>query len=207
VGTHARTVVEGGFTIRDAWQGAFRAGAERLELAGTGAVTWRVAGLVSRTDVGRVSMLADLDVVEGHGAYVTSMSLARGARRRRASLLRAHRRRPFHGHGISSWRVHPGLALLAGYVDGICAAVVVDWKSIEIATGVRGIRCSVYRRVAWRAFGKAPCSVAGCWCRRVRTASVPPLQTTRVFADSAQWSGEQSRRAVETDAIGSCRAD
>jgi hypothetical protein len=142
VGAYDRAVVESGVVIRDAWQGVLRAGIERLALDGTAAATWRVAGIASRVDVGHASMIADLDVVQGHGVYETTLSLAGVARVGAAQLIGLVRidGDRFAGSALSlSARVHPHLSLLAGYDDGtgsLRAGAVIGWRGIDVGAGV-----------------------------------------------------------------------
>ena len=142
VGVHQRATIEAGCAIGEVWQGAVRAGAERLSLNATDTVTWRVAGVMSRVDVGRVSMLADLDVIEGVQRHETALALSARVRAGAAQLVGTMRidGDRFAGAGIAAIaRVHSMLALLTGYDDGsasLSAAIVIDWRSFEIATGV-----------------------------------------------------------------------
>jgi hypothetical protein len=142
VGAHDRAVVEAGVLARGAWQGALRAGVERLLLDRAAAATWRVAGVISRVDVGRVSMIADLDVIQGHALYETTLSLSGVARVGAAQLIGSVRidGDRFAGSGLSiSARVHTHLSLLAGYHDGtesLRAGAVIGWGGIEVAAGV-----------------------------------------------------------------------
>ena len=142
VGPHARGMVEAGCRIGGGWQGAVRAGAERLALVGTAPITWRVVGAVSRIDVGRVSTLADIEVIAGHRRYETSLSISTRVRAGAAQLvgvvgIDGDR---FAGAAVSVMaRIHPSLALVAGYDDGtqsMRAGVIVDWKGVEIGTAV-----------------------------------------------------------------------
>jgi len=142
VGAHARAVVEAGCRLGNAWQGAVRAGAERLTLDASTPLTWRVFGVISRADVGRVAAIADLEVVEGAGAYDTSMRLAARVTAGAAQWIGTVRvdGDRFVGAGVSVVaRLHSSLALLAGYDDGagsLGGGVVVNWRRIEIASGV-----------------------------------------------------------------------
>lgn len=142
VGAHDRAIVECGFKAGEGWQGALRAGAERLALDGAGAVTWRVMGVVSRIDAGRVSVVADAEALHGGGVYETSLSLSARVHAGAARLsggVRVDGDR-FAGAAVSLVaRVHPSLALLAGYDDGaqsMRAGAVIRWRDVEIATGV-----------------------------------------------------------------------
>ena len=142
VGVHQRGVVEAGCAIGSVWQGTVRAGAERLALDREADVTWRVTGAMSRVDVGRVSMLADLDVVQGAQRHETSLVFSARVRTGIAHLIATMRidGDRFAGTGVAGIaRVHPSLGLLAGYNDGsesLSAAVVIDWRAFEISTGV-----------------------------------------------------------------------
>lgn len=142
VGTHARAVVEAGATIGQVWQGAVRAGVERLELDENPPETWHAGGLVSRIDVGCVTALADIDVVAGPGWYDTSLSISTRVRAGAAQLVGTMRidGDRFVGAGVSVVaRLHGSLALLAGYDDGagsMRAGAVIGWRHVEIATGV-----------------------------------------------------------------------
>lgn len=142
VGDHARAVLEAGFVIRGAWQGAVRAGAERLALDATRPLHARVTGLASRIDAGRVSLLADVEWIEGDGADDTSIVLAsrfRAGAARLTGTLRIDGDR-FVGAGISLCaRVHRDLDVLAGYDDGagsLRAAVIIHAGMLDMATGV-----------------------------------------------------------------------
>jgi hypothetical protein len=142
VGAQARAVMEAGCTIHRAWQGGVRAGAERLSLDAEAPLISRMAGVVSRVDVGRVTTVADLEVLDGIGGYETSMSLSTRVHAGAAALI-GHVRIDgdrFVGAGISGVaRLHECLALLAGYDDGaqsLGAGIVINWRGVEIATGV-----------------------------------------------------------------------
>jgi hypothetical protein len=141
VGVYARAVAETGVKL-NTWQGALRGGFERLSLDAEPALTWRVAGLVSRVDVSRVSALADFEVREGNGAYETTMTLATWVRAGSTQLVGNVRidGDRFVGAGVAIVaRLHRNVALLAGYDDGaesMRAGAVVDWRGMEIATGV-----------------------------------------------------------------------
>ena len=143
VGSQARAVLEAGYSLRHRWQGAVRVGMERLLLDGTSSLTTRVAGVSSRVDVGRVSTVADVDVLDTPGAgYESSLSLAIRVRAGAAQLVGGIRidGDRFVGAGIAALaRLHESLALLAGYDDGsesMRGAVVIDWRGVEVAAGV-----------------------------------------------------------------------
>src|SRR5262249_26581714 len=88
VGSHARAVAEAGYSLRHRWQGSVRAGIERLTLDGNPELTTRIAGMASRVDVGRVSAIADIDLVDTPGAgYESSLSLASRLRAGPAQLI------------------------------------------------------------------------------------------------------------------------
>jgi hypothetical protein len=142
VGSQSRATVEAGVAIRGAWQGAIRAGIARVALDTYGASTWRIAGVVSRVDVGRASLLADVEAVDGPGGYDTSLALASRVRVGAAQMigrLRVDGDR-FAGAGIAVLaRMHARLSLLAGYDDGaqsLCAGALVHWRSFEVSTGI-----------------------------------------------------------------------
>jgi hypothetical protein len=143
VGSQARGVLEAGYVLRRRWQGAVRVGAERLLLDGNSSLTTHVAGVSSRSDVGRVSTVADVEVLDPPGAgYESSLSLAIRVRAGAAQLIGSIRidGDRFVGAGIAAVaRLHESLALLAGYDDGsesMRGAVVIDWRGIEVAAGV-----------------------------------------------------------------------
>jgi hypothetical protein len=142
VGSHARAVLEAGAVVGNAWQGAVRAGAERLALGGADPLVWRVAGLTSRVDVGRVTTLADVEIITGAGGDATSVLLATRVRAGVAYLAGTVRidGDRFVGAGVSvTARLHPILALLVGYEDGTGsarAAAVIALRHVEIAAGV-----------------------------------------------------------------------
>jgi hypothetical protein len=143
VGSQTRVVAEAGYSLRHRWQGALRAGVERLSLDGTADFTSRVAGVSSRVDVGRVTTVADIELVDTPGAgYESSLSLAGRVRAGPAQLIGNIRidGDRFVGAGIAAVvRLQRSLALLAGYDDGtesMRGAIVVDWRGIEVATGV-----------------------------------------------------------------------
>ena len=142
VGTHARAVAEGGFVIRGAWQGALRAGVERLALDGTHAAQSRVAGFASRVDAGRVSLLADVESIDDHDVRYTSLVIATRVHAGAAQLTGSVRidGDRFVGAAVSLCaRVRRDVALLAGYDDGaesLSAAVAIGIGPLEIATGV-----------------------------------------------------------------------
>jgi hypothetical protein len=143
VGSETRALVEVGYTIRRRWQGALRAGGERLSLDGMSLFTSRMAGVASRVDVGHVSTIADVEVLDTPGAgYESSLSLAMRVRSGAAQLIGNIRidGDRFVGAGIAAVaRLHESLALMAGYDDGsesMRGAVVIDWRGIEVAAGV-----------------------------------------------------------------------
>ena len=143
VGSQHRAVVEAGYSIRQRWQGAVRAGSERLDLDGNTSLSAHVAGVTSRVDVGRVTTLADLEAVDTYGVgYETSLSLGVRVRASAAQVIGTVRidGDRFVGAGIAAVaRLHRSLALLAGYDDGsesARAGVVIDWRGVELATGV-----------------------------------------------------------------------
>jgi hypothetical protein len=143
VGSQTRAVAEAGYSLRHRWQGAVRAGVERLSLDGNPSYTWRTVGAASRADVGRVSTVADVEVLDNPGAgYETSVSLATRVRAGAAQLIGSVRidGDRFVGAGIATvLRLHQSLALLAGYNDGnesMSAAAVIDWHGVEVAAGV-----------------------------------------------------------------------
>jgi len=142
VGAHARAMVEAGLKLGTSWQGAVRAGIERLTLDANDPVSWRVAGVASRADIGRVSAVADVELIEGSGTYETSMVLATRVQAGIAQMIASVRidGDRFAGAGVSMVaRVHSSLALMAGYDDGaesLRGGAVINWGRIEIATGV-----------------------------------------------------------------------
>ncbi len=142
VGAHDRATMECGIATGNTWQGVVRAGVERLALNGTDAVSWRVMGMASRVDVGRVSVVADVGALQGHGTYDTSLSLSTRVRAGATHLVGAVRvdGDRFAGAAVSlGVRIHPSLSLLVGYDDGtgsMRAGAVIQWGAIEIATGV-----------------------------------------------------------------------
>ena len=143
VGSQTRAVLEAGYSLRHRWQGAVRIGTERLLLDGTPSYASRTAGVASRADVGRVSTIADVEVLDTPGAgYESSLSLAIRVRAGAAQLIGSIRidGDRFIGAGIAAVaRLHESLALLAGYDDGsesMRGAVVIDWRCIEVAAGV-----------------------------------------------------------------------
>jgi hypothetical protein len=142
VGAHDHATMEFGLAMSNAWQGAIRAGWERLTLDGTYAVSWRVMGMASRVDVGRVSVVADVNALEGQGRYDTSLSLSTKVRTGALHLVGTVRvdGDRFAGAAVSlTARIHSSLALLAGYDDAtgsMRGGAVIQWGAIEIATGV-----------------------------------------------------------------------
>lgn len=142
VGAHTRAMVEAGCKLGTSWQGAVRVGVERLTLDVNEPVAWRVAGVASRADVGRVSAVADVELVEGAGTYETSMVLATRVHAGIAQLIGSVRidGDRFAGAGVAMVaRVHSSLALTAGYDDGaesLRGGALINWGRIEIATGV-----------------------------------------------------------------------
>jgi hypothetical protein len=143
VGSEARMIVEAGYALRHRWQACVRAGVERLALDGNLGVSTHVAGVASRVDVGRASMIADLDLADTRGAgYETSLSLGVRVRASPAQLIGSVRidGDRYLGAGIALFvRLHQSLALLAGYDDGsesMRAGVAIDWRGFEVATGV-----------------------------------------------------------------------
>ncbi len=143
VGSQSRVWVESGYRLPHRWQGAVRAGLERLALDGSEDLSSRVAGMASRVDLGRVSALAEIDAVDVPGsAYETSLRLALRVRAGAGQLI-AHMQIDGDrvvGAGVGAVaRLHRCLALLAGYDDGsesMRAGVVIDWHGVELATGV-----------------------------------------------------------------------
>ena len=143
VGSQSRALLEMGYLLRHRWHGALRAGSERLDLDGNASLTTHVAGVTSCVDVGRVTALADIEAVDTYGpGYETSLSLAFRVRAGAAQVIGTVRidGDRFVGAGIAAVaRLHRSLALLAGYDDGsesARAGVVIDWRGVELATGV-----------------------------------------------------------------------
>ncbi len=143
VGSQNRIVTEVGYSLRHRWQGAVRAGVDRLSLDGNPALTSHVVGVTSRIDVGRVTTLADVEAIDVYGpGYQTSISLSARVRSGPAQLIGNIRidGDRFTGASIAALaRLHRSLALLAGYDDGsesMRAAVVIDWRGVEVATGI-----------------------------------------------------------------------
>ena len=143
VGSQVRTVIEAGYWLRRGWQGALRTGVERLSLDGNPNLTSPIVGAASRVDAGRVSTVADIEALDTPGAgYETSLSLAFRVRAGAAQLIGGVRidGDRFAGAGIGALaRLHRNLALVAGYDDGsesLRAGVVIDWRGVEVATGV-----------------------------------------------------------------------
>jgi len=143
VGAQTRLILEAGYALRRLWQSSARAGAERLSLDGVPARTWRVAGVASRIDMGRVATIADIEIIDGDGAgYETSLTLSMRARAGAAQVIGVVRvdGDRFVGAGVAlAVRVGRTLTLMAGYDDGSASmrfAVVIDWRGVEIATGV-----------------------------------------------------------------------
>jgi len=142
-GSQSRALLETGYLLRHRWQGAVRVGVERLSLDREAGLSTRCAGAGSRIDLGRTSTTADIDLVDTHGAgYETSLSLGVRVRAGAAQLIGSVRidGDRFVGAGIGAVaRLHRSLALLAGYDDGsesARAGVVIDWRGVELATGV-----------------------------------------------------------------------
>lgn len=143
VGAQQRVVMEAGYQLGRRWQGAVRAGRERLSLDDNPALTTNVAGVASRVDVGRMTTVADIEAMDVDGAgYETSLSLGVRVRAGAAQLIGSMRidGDRFVGAGVGAVaRLHRTLALLAGYDDGsesMRAGVVIDWRGVELATGV-----------------------------------------------------------------------
>jgi hypothetical protein len=143
VGSQARVVIEAGYVLRHRCQAAVRAGVECLELDGVSTLTTRVAGVASRVDAGRVSVVADLDLHDTYGAgYETSLSLGSRVHGGPAQLIGTIRidGDRYVGAGVALFvRLNRSLALLAGYDDGtesMRAGLVIDVRGVEVATGV-----------------------------------------------------------------------
>lgn len=143
VGSQARVVFEAGYLLRRRWQACVRVGTERLSLDGTADLTTRITGLASRVDAGRVTVLADLEATDVTGpGYETSLSLAVRVHAGPAQLIGSTRidGDRYVGAGIVALaRLHRSLALMAGYDDAsesMRAGVVIDWRGMELATGV-----------------------------------------------------------------------
>lgn len=143
VGNHARAIVEAGYARPGAWQGALRAGVERVSLRGAEPERSLVGGAFSRADVGPVSIVADLEVVSGFYAQSTSVSIAAiGHAGPFATVVGSAR---FDGSRVVAVgvaviaSVHPRLGLIAGYDDGtetsrLAARIVVG--DMDVSTGV-----------------------------------------------------------------------
>jgi hypothetical protein len=143
VGAQARVVIEAGYALRHRWQLGARFGVERLSLDDNADVSTHVAGVASRVDAGRVTMVADLEIIDTYGVgYQTSLSLGSRVRGGPAQLIGTVRidGDRYVGAGVALFaRLDRRLALLAGYDDGtesMRAAVVIDVRGIEVATGV-----------------------------------------------------------------------
>ncbi len=102
-----------------------------------------VTGFLSRADVGRISAIADVDVVSRESARDVDVTLGLVARAGRAASLIGTTR--FDGTGIAAAgiafvsRLTDALSLLAGYDDGtdsVRAAAVVSLASWRVSTGV-----------------------------------------------------------------------
>jgi hypothetical protein len=143
IGSQQRAVIEAGYAIKHRWQGALRAGRERVAIDEVSPLTTRVVGVISRVDIGHVTTVADFEAIDVYGpGYETSLSLGVRVRAGAAQLI-GHVRIDgdrFVGAGIGAVaRLHRSLALVAGYDDGsesMRAGVVVDWRGVEIATAV-----------------------------------------------------------------------
>jgi hypothetical protein len=142
VGAQSRALAEAGYARRSGWQGAVRAGVERLALDGAAPERRWVTGVISRVDAGPVAAIADVERVAGEHVYATSLALtvlvSAGAARLVANVRIDGDRFVGAGVGVAA-RLHSALCLMAGYDDGAQTAragVVVAWRRIEIAAGV-----------------------------------------------------------------------
>jgi hypothetical protein len=141
VGNQSRAMVETGFLARGLWQGALRAGSERVALEGAQADGRRVVGAISRVDVGPAAAVADFERVTGLRVNETTLTLSllvTAGVVQLAGHARAEGDR-FAGAGVAvAARLHSALCLMAGYEDGTQtarAAAVVGWNGFEVAAG------------------------------------------------------------------------
>jgi hypothetical protein len=140
VGSQTRLVVEAGGAARGAWEGAVRAGVERLALDGFPGEDTGIIGVINRVDVGRMSAVADVEV-ELSSPRSSTVALALGARAgpaRLSATLRIDDGRLSAAGASVSARLHPRLALLCGYDDAstsLRAGALVRAGGMEFAFG------------------------------------------------------------------------
>lgn len=143
VGDHVRGLVEAGYARPGSWQGALRAGVERVALRGTEPERSLVGGAFSRADVGPVSIIADLEVVSGFYAQSTSVSIAAIGRTGPFATVVGSAR--FDGSRMVAVgvavvaSVHRRLGLIAGYDDGTETSRVaarIAAGDIDVSAGV-----------------------------------------------------------------------
>ena len=143
VGEHTRGVVEAGHVHAAVWQGAVRAGIERVTLRGVLPERMWVSGAFSRADLGPIALVADVEAISGAFARSTSVSIAVLGRASTLATVVGSLR--FDGSRVVAAGVavvaRPAarLRLIAGYDDGtdtsrVAAHIVVD--RVEVATGV-----------------------------------------------------------------------
>lgn len=143
VGSETRAEVELGYAPGARWHCAARVGVEMVAITGAESEQALVTGLRSRADVGRISAIADVDVVSRPDARDVDVTLGVIARAGRAASLIGTAR--FDDVGLAAAgvafvsRVTGALSLLAGYDDGtdsVRGAAVVSLASWRVSTGV-----------------------------------------------------------------------
>ena len=143
VGTETRANVELGYVPGARWRASVRVGAEMIAITGAAGEQSLVTGFLSRADVGRISAIADVDVVSRRETRDVDVTLGVVARAGRGASLvgTAH----FDGTGVAAAgiafvsRLTGALSLLAGYDDGtdsVRGAAVVSLASWRVSTGV-----------------------------------------------------------------------
>lgn len=143
VGSEARADLEIGYAPGTRWSCAARIGVETVAMVGAAGERALVAGLSSRADAGRLTALADVDIVSRALARDVDVTLGVVARAGRGASVVATAR--FDGAGVAAAgvalvsRVTTSLALLAGYDDGtesVRGAAVVFLSSWRVSTGI-----------------------------------------------------------------------
>ncbi len=143
VGSETRADVEVGYAAAARWRCAARAGVEMVSITGAAGEKVLVTGVASRADVGRISAIADVDVVSREKTRDVEVALGLVARAGRGASVVATAR--FDGRGVAAAgvafvsRLTGALSLVAGYDDGtesIRGAAVISLSSWCVCTGV-----------------------------------------------------------------------
>jgi hypothetical protein len=142
VGSEARAELEVGYRPSARWLCRARAGVETVALTGIASEAAILAGFHARAQTGRITTIADVDVVTRAEVRDVEVDLAVVARVRMASIVATAR---FDGRAVASTgvavvsRLASALSLIAGYDDGtesIRGAAVVSLASWQLGVGI-----------------------------------------------------------------------